>query len=144
MTSGARPVLPAIRISPTRPPGCVSVVIPTRNRHELLAACLESIAAVALRRQDSEVTLTTTSRPIPDTLAYLSSIDGREATVLRIPGDFHFACLNNAEATAASGRILCARSTTMSRRAITVGLRRCSAGCPMTMSAPRWRVAVVG
>jgi GT2 family glycosyltransferase len=106
VTSGQGLVLPAIRISRRARQGRVSVVIPTRNRHELLAACLESIAP-ALRRQDSEVIVIDNESSNPDTLAYLSSIDGREATVLRIPGDFNFARLNNAAATAASGEYLC-------------------------------------
>ncbi len=98
--------LPAVRASRRMDRARVSVVIPTRNRHELLAACLDSIAP-ALRKQDSEVIVVDNETSDLDTLAYLSSIDGREATVLRVPGDFNFARLNNVAATAASGEYLC-------------------------------------
>jgi GT2 family glycosyltransferase len=98
-------VLPAVRTS-RRIDGLVSVIIPTRNRHKLLAACLDSMAP-ALRRRRAEVIVVDNDSSDPDSLAYLSSIDGREARVLRVAGDFNFARLNNLAAAAASGEFLC-------------------------------------
>jgi GT2 family glycosyltransferase len=83
-----------------------TIVIPTRNRRELLEACLKSIQP-ALNKRNCEVIVVDNDSSDPDTLDYLSSIDRRQAKVLRVAGDFNFARLNNIAAGKARGEFLC-------------------------------------
>src|SRR5262249_43142035 len=88
-------VLAGIRIARAADPGSVSIIIPTRDRRELLEACVDSLQP-ALRKRDCELIVVDNDSSDPATLDYLSAIDGRVARVLRLPGDFNFARLNNA------------------------------------------------
>ncbi len=105
-TPGRGQVLPAVKTFQRLNDEIVSIVIPTRNRRELLEACLKSIQP-ALRKRRCEVIVVDNDSSDPDTLDYLSSIDGRQAKVLRVAGDFNFARLNNIAAGAATGEFLC-------------------------------------
>jgi O-antigen biosynthesis protein len=99
-------VLPAVRVIRETGVGRVSIIIPTRNRRELLEACIGSLMP-AVRGRDCEIIVIDNDSSDPMTLDYLARIDGREATVLRVPGDFNFARLNNRAAEAAGGEYLC-------------------------------------
>jgi GT2 family glycosyltransferase/glycosyltransferase involved in cell wall biosynthesis len=72
----------------------VSIVIPTKNKHDLLANCLSSIQATTY--QNYEVVIVDNESDDPGTLRLLSTCGHR---VLRIPspnGRFSFAHINNA------------------------------------------------
>jgi len=103
---GRGQVLPAVKIARKPDDGVVTIVIPTRNRRELLEVCLGSLQP-ALHKRDCEIIVVDNDSNDPDTLDYLSSIDGRQAKVMRLAGDFNFARLNNAAAAAANGQFLC-------------------------------------
>lgn len=99
-------VLPAVKVEREPADGMVTVVIPTRNRRELLQACIESIQP-ALGGRRYELIVVDNDSSEPATLEYLASIDRRPSQVLRVAGDFNFARLNNIAARAARGEFLC-------------------------------------
>ena len=94
-------VMPAVRISRSIDNGTTTIIIPTRNRRKLLAQCIDSIQPALKNRTDIIVIDNDSSDP--DTLDYLAAIDGVIAKVLRVPGEFNFARLNNIAAAVASG-----------------------------------------
>jgi GT2 family glycosyltransferase len=81
-------------------------MIPTRDKRDLLEACLDSLR-LALGRRNCEIIILDNDSSDPDTLDYLESINGVVAKVMRIGGHFNFARLNNAGARAANGEFLC-------------------------------------
>lgn len=98
--------LPAVRVRRAAAKGRVSVIIPTRNRVDLVKACLESIRP-AVSRAGGEILVVDNDSSDPATLAYLDQIDGRSARIIRAPGPFNFARLNNLAAGEANGDYLC-------------------------------------
>lgn len=97
-------VLPAVRVSRQQRAGDVSIIIPTRNRGDLLKTCIDSIGP-ALGHHDAEILVVDNDSTDPETLDYLAAIEG--ARVLRVPGPFNFARLNNVAAAEARGTYLC-------------------------------------
>ena len=104
--SGRGTILPAVRISQQPDERAVTIVIPTRNRRDLLETCLQSLQP-ALRKRDCEIIVIDNDSTDPDTLDFLASIDGDGTTVMRMPGDFNFSRLINAAAAVANGEFLC-------------------------------------
>lgn len=87
-------------------PPLVSVLIPTRDRAELLAPCVEG-----LRRRTAyaplEILVLDNGSERPETFALFDSWrDDPRLRVLRMPGPFNYARLNNLGAEAARGEIL--------------------------------------
>lgn len=99
-------VLPAVQVSRAPGPLHPTIVIPTRNRQALLRDCIESIRPV-IERRDAELIVVDNDSSEEDALDYLAAIDGDIARVLRAPGAFNFARLNNLAAEAAGGDVLC-------------------------------------
>lgn len=83
----------------------VSIIVPTRNRADLLRTCLEGVAATDY--PDVEVFIVDNDSDDPDTLAYLANLDPARHYVLRQEGAFNFSALNNRAAIEARGRLLC-------------------------------------
>jgi GT2 family glycosyltransferase len=106
VTSARGGLLPAVRSSPIIDSVNISIIIPTRNRRKLLADCIESIKP-AVENRAAEIIVVDNDSTDEDTLDYLAAIDGTVARVLRVPGDFNFARLNNLAAAAATGDCLC-------------------------------------
>jgi GT2 family glycosyltransferase len=104
--SGRGHLLPSIRISQQPDRRTVTIVIPTRNRRDLLESCLQSLQPALLKR-DCEIIVIDNDSTDPDTLDFLASIDGGGTKVVRMPGDFNFARLMNAAAALATGEFLC-------------------------------------
>lgn len=103
---GVAPGLTGLALAGPAPMTTVSIVIPTRDRVELLAACMASLEG----RIDAgvEVVLVDNGTEEPQALAYLEELAGREGvTVVRAPGPFNFSALCNAGAARARGEILC-------------------------------------
>jgi GT2 family glycosyltransferase len=99
-------VLPAVRFSQVTGSANISILIPTRNRRKLLADCIESIKP-AVKKHAAEIIVVDNDSADEETLDFLAAIDGKLARVLRIPGDFNFARLNNLAAAVAAGDCLC-------------------------------------
>jgi GT2 family glycosyltransferase len=83
------------------PAGSVSVVIPTRDRVDLLRVAVEGVRRTT--RPDVEILIVDNDSSDPDTLGYLQSVD---AIVIRFPGPFDFAAMNNLAARRARGEFL--------------------------------------
>jgi GT2 family glycosyltransferase len=97
---------PAVWVSRQIERSTVSVIIPTRNRLELLRRCLQTIAP-ACSRSGAEVIVVDNDSSEPAMLDFLAAIDGRSARILRVPGPFNFARLNNIAVHGARGEFVC-------------------------------------
>lgn len=71
----------------------VAIVIPTRNHHELVRACIESIERTT-GGVAHDIVLVDHESDDPAALAYLDSLRAR-VTLLRYRGPFNFAAINN-------------------------------------------------
>lgn len=80
-------------------PGKVTIVIPTRDRLDLLRGCLEGITSVT-EYENYEIVIVDNGSRDPATLEYLSQIPHR---VLRDEGPFNFSRLNNLAVAGADG-----------------------------------------
>ncbi|KQP50333.1 glycosyl transferase [Methylobacterium sp. Leaf399] len=84
----------------------VSLIVPTRDRLDLLRPCLDS-----LRHQTDwpacEILICDNDSREPQTHAYFRDLtESGQARVIACPGPFNFAAMNNAAARAAGGRLL--------------------------------------
>ncbi|GLS43402.1 glycosyltransferase family 2 protein [Methylobacterium brachythecii] len=84
----------------------VSLIVPTRDRLDLLRPCIASL----LERTDwpaKEILICDNGSREPETLAYLRDLETRGvAHVVACPGPFDFAGMNNRAAEAARGRLI--------------------------------------
>jgi GT2 family glycosyltransferase len=83
----------------------VSIIVPTRNRLDLLRNCLEGIERTDY--PDLEVIVVDNGSDDPATLDYLANLDPGRYRVLAAPGPFNFSTLNNRAAKQATGELLC-------------------------------------
>lgn len=83
----------------------VSVIVPTRNRIDLLETCLGGL--IATNYPDLEIIVVDNDSDDPTALAYLSSLDPARFRVLRHEGPFNFSAINNRAARLARGQVLC-------------------------------------
>jgi GT2 family glycosyltransferase len=95
-----------VRVSRRIAADSTTIIIPTRDRHELLRSCIDSIRP-AIERHSAEILVVDNDSSDPATLDYLAQIDGTAAKVMRVPGHFNYARLNNLAAEAATGDVLC-------------------------------------
>jgi GT2 family glycosyltransferase len=99
-------ILPNVYIKRSFEHPRTAIIIPTRNRKALLQGCIETIRP-AVERTQAEIVVVDNDSSDPDTLSYLTKLENRDATVLRVPGDFNFSRLNNYAAKAVDAEILC-------------------------------------
>lgn len=85
---------------------CVSVIVPTRNRADLLRTCLDGLAKTDYP-DHMEIIVIDNGSDEPETLDYLAGLSPDFACVKRDDGPFNFAALNNSAVTNASGSLLC-------------------------------------
>ncbi|WP_122050032.1 glycosyltransferase family 2 protein [Asaia bogorensis] len=88
-----------------RPLPKVSIIVPTRNRLDLLRTCIEG-----LKRTNypvMEVIIVDNGSDDLATLEYLAALDPVIFQILRDDGPFNFSRLNNRAARAATGELLC-------------------------------------
>jgi len=99
------PALPAkpLDLKGDLPP--ISVIVPTRNRVDLLRTCLDGVAAADY--PDVEVIVVDNDSDDPDTLTYLAALDPARYRVLQHSGVFNYSAINNRAADVAQGRLLC-------------------------------------
>lgn len=94
---------PALRLRPAIAPDThVTIVIPTRDREELLRACLSTLRNKTDWPHYDIIVVDNDTRDA-DALAYLTSLEAAGVTVLRCPGPFNFSRLNNEAARIAVG-----------------------------------------
>lgn len=96
------PAIPAVAARNLPP---VTIVVPTRNRVDLLRTCLQGIAATDY--PDMEVLVVDNDSDDPQTLEFLSSIDPGRHRVVRHSGAFNYSAINNRAVAEARGRLLC-------------------------------------
>ena len=83
----------------------VTVIIPTRNRLDLLRTCLEGVMSTAYPRLD--VIIVDNGSDDPKTLDYLAALETSQIQVMRHPGPFNYSTINNRAAREAKGQLLC-------------------------------------
>lgn len=87
-------LLPAAGVTRKPRPRSLTVIIPVRNRRDLLAACLSSIAP-ALTKARARVLVVDNDSSDADMVDYLEILKRSGTDVLAVPGAFNFARLNN-------------------------------------------------
>ena len=89
------------------PPPLVSVIIATRDRGDLLRCCLTSLAEHAQGNPPTELILIDNGSSEPETLSYLAHLEQQEnVRILRRPGKFNYAALNNEAVSLARGDLI--------------------------------------
>lgn len=83
----------------------VTVIVPTRNRVDLLRTCIGGLARADY--PDFEVIVVDNGSDDLATLDYLANLDSARHRVLRDDGPFNFSRLNNRAANLATGELLC-------------------------------------
>jgi GT2 family glycosyltransferase len=96
---------PRIRAARTPAPGKVSILIPTRDRVDLLKPCIDSLFATVDLAFHELIVLDNDSAD-PETLSYFEQVSARGVRVFRVGGSFNFARIVNAGAAVASGQYL--------------------------------------
>ncbi len=91
---------------PDRPP-LVSIIVPTRNRLDLLRTCIGSILEKT-QYPDYEIIVVDNDSDDAETLAYLDYLEKRGLLrTVRFPGVFNHSAMNNRAAEVARGEVLC-------------------------------------
>ena len=109
VTSSLPGVLPAVRVQREQAKGRTTIVIPTRDRLDLLRDCLTSIEPAAAK-SNADILIVDNDSTDRATLVYLAKMakGGNNRTrVMRVPGPFNFAKLNNIAARAVQSDYLC-------------------------------------
>lgn len=79
--------------------GKLAIIIPTKNRLDLIKPCVESLQATLANAGETEIIIVDNGSDEPETTAWLSSLDGNptasNVSVLRAPEPFNWAALNN-------------------------------------------------
>jgi len=96
------PARPAV-IDRDLPP--LSIIVPTRNRVDLLRTCLDGVARADYPQV--HVIVVDNDSDDPETLAYLAALDRARHRVLPHAGPFNYSAINNRAAAEAQGRLLC-------------------------------------
>jgi GT2 family glycosyltransferase len=89
------------------PPPLVSVIIATRDRGDLLRCCITSLAEHGQGNPPTELIVIDNGSSEPETLHYLAHLEQQEnVRVLRRPGKFNYAALNNEAVSLARGELI--------------------------------------
>lgn len=96
-----------VRWSLPDPAPRVSIIVPTRDRADLLRACVDSVTRLT-RYPDFELVVVDNRSSEPDALAYLASLraEGR-ARILSYDAPFNYSALNNWAVAQCDGAVLC-------------------------------------
>jgi GT2 family glycosyltransferase len=105
LAPGFGALLPSVRVARAPPRGQVSILIPTRDRADLLATCFDALArTVELARH--EVIILDNDSVEAETLALLERIAARGGRIVRVPGPFNHSRIVDKGASVASGEFL--------------------------------------
>jgi len=99
-------LFPAVRVVREVKSQSVSILIPTRDRVDLLKKCLETIEP-AVQKTGAEIIIIDNDSTDPETLAFFARWKSKTRRVLPVSGTFNFSKLNNQAAEAATGEYLC-------------------------------------
>ncbi len=95
-----------IRMQLPDPAPLVSLIVPTRDKVELLRGCIESIRA-RTTYANYEILIVDNGSAEPETLIYLKSLKGiKNVRVLRYDKPFNYSAINNFAAAKAKGEII--------------------------------------
>ena len=90
-----------------KPPPLVSVIIPTRDHGQLLRCCLTSLAEHGQGNPPIEIILIDNGSSERETLDYLAVLEQQpNFRILRRPGPFNYAALNNEAVSVAKGELI--------------------------------------
>ena len=94
-------------LAPSSNEPLVSIIIPTKNRGDLVKACIESIFEKTIY-PNFEILLIDNNSDNPEDLAYFEELETEYASLrlLKDDGDFNYSRLNNHAAQVASGEML--------------------------------------
>lgn len=95
--------LPALKVPRDLPR--VSVIIPTRNRLDLLSTCIAGLGSADY--PDLEVIVVDNDSDDPAALDFLERLQERGIRVLRHPGPFNYSAINNRAVAEATGELVC-------------------------------------
>lgn len=90
---GRGPIFNTFRIDFPDPGGRVLVIIPTRDRVDLLRTCLESVRCTTSPR-DIDILVIDHESKDPETLAYMASLEG-QIRIMPYSGPFNYSQMNN-------------------------------------------------
>ncbi|QNE05888.1 glycosyltransferase family 2 protein [Croceicoccus marinus] len=96
----------ASRHDPSLAQPSVTIIVPTRNRIDLLRTCLQGIADTRYAGALDVIVIDNDSDD-PEALAFLKGLEPGTARVLRHPGAFNFAAMNNRAVEQSTGRMVC-------------------------------------
>lgn len=99
------PILPIRPLATAQDLPRLSVIVPTRNRVDLLRTCLDGVAAADY--PDVEIIVVDNDSDDPETLAYLAALDRARYRILRHTGPFNYSAINNRAVAQARGTLLC-------------------------------------
>jgi len=83
----------------------VSVIIPTRNRADLLRTCIAGLQTT--NYPNLEIIIADNDSDDPETLAYLATLAQQGITILPQPGPFNYSTINNNAVAIAQGEFIC-------------------------------------
>ena len=97
-----------LRLRTAVQPCKVSIIIPTRDRYELLKHCIDSLQAKTRLPEEItlEIIIVDNDSAEQDTLDYFEVLRAAGHSVVPAPGDFNFSALNNLAAAQANGDYL--------------------------------------
>lgn len=99
-------IFPALHVRRTCARELVSIVIPTRDRVDLLERCVASIHERS-EGVDYEIVVVDNGSVEPATEAFFRSVSGPGCRIVRCPGPFNFSRLVNRGVAAARGDLVC-------------------------------------
>lgn len=101
-----RPWLRHIRLPRPQDIPTVSIIIPTRDRKDLLERAIETLLAKT-QYPNIEIIIADNDSTCSETLDYLAQLEQRGITVLPAPGPFNYSRINNQAVAQAKGEIIC-------------------------------------
>ncbi|MCH2614373.1 MAG: glycosyltransferase, partial [Opitutales bacterium] len=84
----------------------VAIIVPTRDRVDLLKTCIESIQSKT-SYPPFRIVVADNESTDPETLRFLESVKRSGVETIRIPGDFNFSRINNSAISAVNEEIIC-------------------------------------
>ncbi|MGF7206210.1 GT2 family glycosyltransferase [Skermanella aerolata] len=101
-----RPWLRRVRRPLAEPAPLVSIIIPTRDKLDLLSVCVSSILERTVY-PEFEILILDNQSSDPETLRYFDEVAGHGVRVLPYTDRFNYAAINNAGVEAARGPVVC-------------------------------------